>query len=132
MIILPENRLLKWTVLLTSAASVLLAAVLTQWLAVGGSIAVLSILIVLCIINALGLLRLTVWARLSSTVLLWVVILSMVARFGPLSVDQYTSQGQTPPSVPDLIGTTLIVALPCLAAIVIMRRYRQEFRRAWL
>lgn len=131
MIVLPTNTMLRWTVLLTSAASVALAAILIQWLAGGGSVLVLGILIAVCLINALGLLRLTTWARVSTTILLWLVIISLLGRFTPMYVDQYVSHGQDPPSLLHLILTTLAIAIPCFVAIFILRKYRDQFRRAW-
>ncbi|MEJ2376445.1 MAG: hypothetical protein P8Y71_13860 [Pseudolabrys sp.] len=117
--------------LLSSAASVALAAALIQWLAGGGSMLVLGILIVVCLINALGLLRLTAWARVSTTVVLWLVIISLLGRFTPMYSAQYVDHGQVPPSLPYLILSTVVIAIPCLAAIVIFRKHREQFRRAW-
>lgn len=131
MIVSSANRILKWTVLLTSAASLALAAWFVYMLSNGGTVAVLAILIAVCLINVLGLMRLTSWARVTSTVMLWLGILSPLGRFTPMSVDQYASHGQAPPNLLYLILTTLLIAIPCGIAIYVFRRYRQQFRQAW-
>lgn len=131
MIVASSNPVLKWAALLASAASLVLAAVFAGMLAEGGAVPVLLALIAVCLLNAAGLLRLTAWARRTSTVMLWLLILYAVGRFNPKYVDQFAARGQVPPDVSYLILTTLAIAVPCLAVLYVFRKYKQDFRRQW-
>lgn len=131
MIILSANPALKWMVLIVSAMCLGLSAEFVYMLVDGGNVPVLMVLIAFSLLNAIGLLRLTSWARLTSIFALWVVILSVVGRFSPTYVDHYASLGQVPPSTTYLILTTLVVAVPCLFVINLFHKYRKNFRRVW-
>jgi hypothetical protein len=122
---------LKWAVLLTSVASLALAFLFASMLYDGGNVPILLALIAICLLNAVGLLRMTAWARVTSTILLWLVILSAIARLSPKSVDQYVANGQAIPSVTYLVGTSLLLAVPCFVVLYIFRKHRDEFRRQW-
>jgi hypothetical protein len=128
---LSARATLKWAVLLTGAASLALAFFFAGMLYDGGNVPILLALIVICLFNAAGLLRMTAWARVTSTILLWLTVLYAVARLSPRSVDQYVANGQTPPTVTYLVVTTLAVAIPCLAVLHIFRKHRDDFRKQW-
>lgn len=131
MLVLPSNPVLKWAVLFTSAGSLALAVIFANMLYEGGNTPILIIFIAICLLSAAGLLRTTVWARITSTILLWLTVLYAVARVSPRSVDQYVASGQTPPTVSYLVVTTLAVAIPCLVVLHLFRKHRGEFRRQW-
>ncbi len=132
MILKCSKPILKWTVLLVITAS-LGGGVSYLFAATRGLMLETCIVLgTLFLLTALGLFRMLQWGRRLAVGLLWLTMLVLtIGRLSPGNVENYISKGEQIPSIEYLLATSILVLIPFLAALHILGKYRDQFRREW-